>query len=146
MKLSFLALAAWLAFATAAAQATGTILIQQKSGESNEYDNVAIKILHGSLYLTTADGRGTLVISRAACSHQDQLMVCFATNATLVQSGSTSPLDFERGTIYINNTDSPQPLVLSTTKVPAHGILVSLTTKIGTYIGLTGRIDKVVPQ
>jgi hypothetical protein len=143
MKLSVLALAGWLALATAAAQATGTILIQQSSGESNTYDNVAIKILHGSLYLTTADGRGTLVITRAACSHQDQLMVCFATNATLVQSGQTSPLDFDRGTIYINNTDSQQPLVLSTAKVPAHGILVSLTTKRGTYIGLSGRIDKV---
>ncbi len=143
MKLSVLALAGWLVFATATAQATGTILIQQSSGQSNEYDNVAIKILHGSLYLTTADGRGTLVITRAACSHQDQLMVCFATNATLVQSGQTSPLDFDRGTIYINNTDAQQPLVLSTAKVPAHGILVSLTTKRGTYIGLTGRIDKV---
>ncbi|MGA2760518.1 MAG: hypothetical protein ABSF08_09395, partial [Candidatus Cybelea sp.] len=84
------------------------------------------------------------VISRAACSHQGEVLVCLATNATLVQSGMTSPLDFQRGTVYVNNTDSPQQLVLSTTKVPAHGILVSLTTKIGTYIGLTGRIDKVV--
>jgi hypothetical protein len=144
MKPFFLALAAWLSLATAAAQATGTILIQQSSGEANTYDNVAIKIMHGSLYLTTADGRGTLVIARAACSHQDQILVCFATNATLVQSGMTSPLDFDRGTIYINDTDSQQPLVLSTSKVPAHGILVALTTKRGTYIGLTGRIDKVV--
>ena len=94
MKLSFLALAAWLALATAAAQATGTIIIQQSSGQSNTYDNVAIKILHGSLYLTTADGRGTLVISRAACSHQGEVMVCLATNATLVQSGHDEPARF----------------------------------------------------
>ncbi len=144
MKLSLLALAAWLSFATGSAQATGTILIQHSSGETNTYDNVAIKVLHGSLYLTTADGRGTLVITRAACSHQGELMVCFVTNATLVQSGTTSPLDFERGTVYVNDTDSQQQLVLSTTKVPAHGILLSLTTKRGTYIGLTGRIDKVM--
>jgi len=129
MKLTFLALAAWLALATTAAQATGTILIQQSTGQSNTYNNVAIKVLHGSLYLTTADGRGTLVITRAACSHQGELMVCFVTNATLVQSGMTSPLDFERGTVYVNDTDSDQQLVLSTAKVPAHGILLSLTTK-----------------
>ncbi len=144
MKLSVLALAGWVALATAAAQATGKIVIQQSSGQTNTYDNVAIKILHGSLYLTTADGRGTLVISRAACSHQGQLLICLATHAALVQSGMTSPLDFQSGTIYVNDTDSEQQLVLSTTKVPPHGILVSLTTKIGTYIGLTGRIDTLV--
>jgi hypothetical protein len=71
-------------------------------------------------------------------------MACFATNATLVQAGETSPLDFKRGTIYVNDTDDYQPLVMSTTKVPPHSILASFTTKRGTYVSLNGRIDKVV--
>jgi hypothetical protein len=144
MKISVLALGAWLAFGAASASAAGTILIQQADGSSNVYDDVAIKVIHNVLYMTTADGRGTLVISKAACSYQGQLMVCFATSAALVQAGKTSALDFKNGTVYVNNTDDPQPLALSTQKVPPHGILVSLTTKKGTYISLSGQIDKVV--
>jgi hypothetical protein len=144
MKTLLLALIAWLTFGAASAGAAGTVLIQQSSGHIDEYANVGIKILHGSLYLTSADGRGQLVITRAACSHQGQLLVCLATDATLTQLGKTTPLDFDRGTIYVNGTDTPQPLVLSTSKVPAHSVMLSLTTKRGTYVGLTGRIDEMV--
>lgn len=133
-----------ISFTVAPAGATGTVMIRNSDGQTNTYNGVKILISHGALYVTSADGKGTLVINRAACSHQGELLVCFATNATLVQSGSAKPLDFKRGTVYVNSTDSPQPLVLSTAKVPPHSILLSLETKIGTYISLTGQIDKVV--
>jgi hypothetical protein len=131
-------------FGALPAGATGTIIIRQSDGDTNTYDDVKILISHGTLYLTSADGKGTLVVHRAACSHQGQLLVCLPTSATLVQSGAAKPLDFRNGTVYVNSTDSPQPLVLSTQKVPANGILLSLETKIGTYISLRGQIDKVV--
>jgi hypothetical protein len=126
------------------ARAMGTVTIRQADGETNTYHDVKIKVLHGALYMTSADGQGTLVINRAACSYQGQLMVCFATSATLVQAGRARPLDFETGTLYLNTTDDPAPLALSSAKVPAHGILLSFSTKRGTYVNLSGRIDKVV--
>jgi hypothetical protein len=129
---------------TPAARATGTILIQQADGQTNLYHDVVIKVIHNALYMTSSDGRGTLVINRAACSYQGQLMACLPTSATLVQSGQTSPLDFKQGTLYVNSTDDPQPLSASTQKVDAHGIVLSFTTKRGTYVNLSGRIDKVV--
>ncbi|HEV3091640.1 MAG TPA: hypothetical protein VGX91_09425 [Candidatus Cybelea sp.] len=144
MKRSFLLFAALFALGTIAAQASGTITIVHKGGQPEVYDSVAIKVLHGALYVTSEDGKGTLVISRAACSHQGDLMVCLVTHATLVQAGSTSPLDLKTGTIYVNSTDDPLQLVLSTTKVPPHSIWLSMTTDRGTYVSLTGRIDKVV--
>jgi hypothetical protein len=144
MKRSLLALLAWCTFSTVAAGATGTMTIVQPNGTRNVYDGVEIKVIHSALYVTSPDGKGTLVISRAACSYQGKLMICFATNATLVQSGETSPLDFKRGTIYVNDTDDYQPLVMSTQKVPPHSILLSLTTKRGTSVSMNGRIDKVV--
>ncbi|HET6274605.1 MAG TPA: hypothetical protein VFE16_01540 [Candidatus Cybelea sp.] len=131
-------------FSTPAASAKGVILIQQADGETNVYHDVVIKIIQNVLYMTTSDGKGTLVISRAACSYQGQLYVCLATHATLVQSGRTSPLDFKHGTLYVNLTDDPQPLTASTQKVDPQGILLSFTTERGTYVNLTGRIDKVV--
>ena len=144
MKFVVPALLGCFALATIAAGATGTVTIVQPNGNSNVYNNVEIKIIHSALYITSADGKGTMVVNKAACSYQDKLMVCFATNATLVQSGKTSPLDFKRGTIYLNDTDDFQPLVLSTEKVPPHSVLISFTTKRGTSVSLSGRIDKVV--
>jgi hypothetical protein len=128
----------------ATARATGTITIVQDDGHSNVYDDVEIKVIHNALYMTSADGKGTLVINRAACSYQGKVMVCFVTSATLVQSGKTSPLDFKTGTLYVNLTDDPQSLVMSTMKVAPHSVLLSFTTKKGTYVSLTGRLDKVV--
>ncbi|HVN68699.1 MAG TPA: hypothetical protein VMU38_03470 [Candidatus Binatia bacterium] len=132
------------AFAAVPARATGTITIVQSDGESNSYPEAVIKIIHSALYVTSADGKGTLVINKAACSYQGDLMVCFLTNATLVQAGKTSPLDFARGTVYLNLTDDPQPMAMTTKKVDPHSMLLSFTTKRGTYVSASGRIDKVV--
>jgi hypothetical protein len=139
-----LAFVAAFAFGAGAAHAAGTIVIRQITGNVDTYNDVSIKIIHNALFLTSADGKGTLVINRAACSYQGNLLVCFPTSATLVQAGKTSALDLKTGTLYLNLTDSAEQLVLSTKKVPAHSILFSFTTKRGTYINLNGRIDKVV--
>jgi len=132
------------ALAPSVARASGTVTIQQAGGHTDVYNDVVIKVIHGALFMTSADGKGTLIIQRAACAYQGQLLVCFATGATLVQAGKTSPLDFQKGTLYVNSTDDPQQMLLTTTKVPPHSIVFSFTTSRGTYVNLSGRIDKVV--
>ncbi|HEY6327280.1 MAG TPA: hypothetical protein VIW73_12290 [Candidatus Cybelea sp.] len=151
MKLHFLGSLAGLAALVAAtgltavpAGAMGTVTIQQADGTRNTYNDAVIKIIHNALYVTSADGKGTLVINRAACAYQGDVLVCFVTSATLVQSGKTTPLDFRSGTVYVNMTDQPQSLARSTMKVPAKGIVSSFTTTRGTYVNLVGSIDKVV--
>ncbi len=144
---AFIALPAFvvaLAFGTAAVGAKGTVTVLQTDGRVDVYKDVAVKVIHDALFMTSADGKGTLVIHRAACSYQAELMVCFVTSATLVQAGKTSPLAFRIGTLYVNSTDAPQQLALSTKKVAPHSILLSFTTKRGTYVNLSGRIDEVV--
>ena len=126
------------------ARAAGTVTIQQSDGTINNYSDVTIKIIHQSLYLTSADGKGTLIVNRAACSYQGQILVCLPTSVALVQSGATNPVDLATGTIYVNTTDTEQQLVLSSTKLPAHSVMLSITTKKGTYINSTGQIDQVV--
>ena len=142
--LSVLLATASVALTSATARATGTITIVQADGHTNVYDDVEIKVIHNALYMTSADGKGTLLINRAACNQQEKILVCLVTSATLVQAGETSPLDFKRGTLYVNSTDDPQTLVLSTTKIAPHSVILSITTKKGTYVNLSGRIDKVV--
>lgn len=144
MRIALLALLACFVVSPIAAVAKGTMTIVQANGENDVYDDVMINVVHGSLYMTSADAKGTIVIRRAACSYQEKLMVCLLTKATLIQGGSASALDFERGTMYANSTDDYQPLVLSSTKVAPHSILLTFKTSRGTVVSLTGRIDKVV--
>lgn len=139
-----LALGAASAFSATPAGATGVVMIRQANGHTDVYRDVVIKAIHGALYMTSADGKGTLVVHRASCSYQGELMVCFPTSVVLVQAGKTSPIDLRSGTIYVNRTGDPQQLVLSTTKVPPHSVMVSISTKRGTYVNLVGRIDKAV--
>lgn len=126
------------------ARAGGTVVIRQSDGHTNVYHDVAIKVIHGALFMTSADGKGTMVVHQAACSYQGDLMVCFPTAVTLVQAGRTSPITVRSGTIYVNSTDDAQQLPLSTTKVAPHSIMLSLSTKRGTFVSLVGQIDKVV--
>ena len=139
-----LALVTALASGVSTAGAAGTALIKQTDGSLDTYDNVSVAIVHKNLFVSTHDGKGTLVIQRAACAYQGELMVCFPTAVTLVQGGASKAVDLRNGTIYLNLTDQAQPLMLSTTKVPPHSMLLSFTTKLGTYVSVSGRIDRMV--
>lgn len=128
------------------ASATGTINIQHKNGAIKTYRDVEIKILSGSMFLTTEDGDGTIVVTRAACSYQGQVIVCLPTLAALVQNGTTSALNLKNGTIYLNYTGAPQPLSRSSAKLAANSAMLALTLQNGTFINLSGRIDEVIKQ
>lgn len=135
--------AAFFTFAAGAARAEGTVRIQQADGGVSVYDNVKIQILHQTLNVTSADGKGTLIIYRAACFYQGEILACLPTGATLVQGGDVSAIKIVRGTVYVNTTDGAQTLSLSTTQVPAHSVMMALKTAKGTYITMNGTIDKV---
>jgi hypothetical protein len=130
----------------AVASATGTINIQHKDGTINIYDDVTIKVFSGSLFLTSHDGDGTIVVTRAACSYQGKIIVCLPTSAALVQEGKSDALNLKSGTIYLNYADEDQPLARSSAKLPAHSIMLALTTRNGTFVTVRGRIDQVIKQ
>jgi hypothetical protein len=129
-----------------AAHAAGTINILHKGGTANTYRDVEIKVFSGSLFLTTDDGDGTIVVTRAACAYQGQIIVCLPTTAALVQDGESNALSLVSGTIYLNYTDSAQPLSRSSAKLPPNSIMLALTTKNGTFIDVRGQIDELIKQ
>ena len=126
--------------------ATGTINIHHKDGTVNTYRDVEIKVFSGSLFLTSDDGNGTIVVTRAACSYRDKIIVCLPTTAALVQEGKSNALDLRSGTIYLNYTNAEQPMSNSSAKLPANSILLALATKNGTFINVRGRIDQLIKQ
>ncbi len=124
----------------------GTINIHHKDGTVNTYRDVEIKVFSGSLFLTSDDGNGTIVVTRAACSYRDKIIVCLPTTAALVQEGKSNALDLRSGTIYLNYTNAEQPMSNSSAKLPANSILLALATKNGTFINVRGRIDQLIKQ
>ncbi len=127
-----------------AASATGTIEIQHSNGAVNTYRDVQIKVFSGSLFLTSDDGDGTIVITRAACSYREKIIVCLPTAAALVQDGKSNALNLRTGTIYLNYTNSEQPLSRSSAKLAANSVMLTLSTNNGTFINVRGRIDQLI--
>jgi hypothetical protein len=129
----------------AVASAAGTIKIHRQSG-TKIYRDVEIKVFSGSLFLTSDDGHGTIVITQAACSYQGKVIVCLPIAAALVQEGESNALNLKTGTVYLNYTNSAQPLTRSSAKLPANSISAALTLRDGTFIDIRGKIDEVVER
>lgn len=144
VRAALAALSFWLALTSSIACAKGTITVVQSNGETNVYDDVGIKIVSGALFITSEDGKGTIVVHKAACSYQGKVLVCFPTSVTLVQSGKVKPLDLTTGTVYVNSTNDYQSIALSSQKLAPHTLWFTFSTRIGTHASVTGRIDKVV--
>jgi hypothetical protein len=126
------------------AAATGTVLIQQKDGSSRTYENVLVRIRNAELAMTTAAGDGTLVIGKDACEAIGKLEKCLPYDATLYQNGGTFRIPLEPGgTVWLNPTAVKQPLPHSGAGLAPHGVLLSITSKKGTYVSLTGTIDEI---
>jgi hypothetical protein len=137
------ALALSLPLLTCAAGATGTATVQQSDGTTKVYKNVVIAIRDQQMEVTTSDGLGTLVIGKAACTKVAELVECLPYDATLYQGGRKVRIMLKSGTVWLNPTTSNRPLSSSSEHIGPHGVLVSATTKRGTYFSLTGTIDRL---
>jgi hypothetical protein len=135
-------LAAALAVASPwSARAAGTVLVQQRDGSIKTYNNVRITVGNAQMEITSADGQGTLVLGKAACTKVGDLVRCIPYDATLFQNGLKMHIFVQSGTVWLNPTTSNQPLALSSAQLPPHGVLLSLHTRAGTYVSLTGTVD-----
>jgi hypothetical protein len=126
-----------------AANATGTATVQQSDGTTKVYKNVVIAIRDQQMEVTTSDGVGTLVIGKAACTKVAELVECLPYDATLYQGGHKVRIMLKSGTVWLNPTTSSQPLSMTSARLAPHGVLVSATTKRGTYFSLTGTVDRM---
>jgi hypothetical protein len=47
------------------------------------------------------------------------------------------------GTVWLNPSATTQQLTYSSTQLPPRGVLLSIQTKAGTYVSVTGIIDRI---
>ena len=130
--------------ASVPALADGTLRVQESDGDVRTYQNVKVNVVHQTLRITSADGKGTLIINQAACSYVDKIQRCYPLKVSLEQGGVVKPLDLKHGTIYVNTTADTQPMPMSSQQLPSKGVLLSLVTSIGTYVTMTGKVDGIV--
>lgn len=123
--------------------ATGTLRVQHKNGTVQTYTDVYIRILDNEMTLTSNDGKGTVVIGKAACSKIGELIQCLPYDATLEQNGNEARIPLANGTVWLNPTGARQSLSLSSQSLPSHGVLMAVKTKSGTYVSLSGTVDEI---
>ena len=142
--LSVCFLAGVIGISAAHADASGRAKIQQPDGSVKVYNNVHIRVQdHQRLLLTSNDGKGTLIINKAACNAVGGLLECFAYSAELDQNNETLPITLQSGTVWINLTAKTHVRPNSTTQFPPRGVVVAVTTNHGTQVALSGTIDEV---
>lgn len=123
--------------------AAGTVLIQQRDGVTKVYKNVHVRVGNESMTLTSADSVGTLVLGKAACTKEGELLRCIPYDATLEQNGRATHISLAMGTVWLNPSSSSQTLSHSTQRLQPRGVLLSIRTHAGTYVSLSGTVDEV---
>jgi hypothetical protein len=122
--------------------AKGSVRVQQANGSVQNYSGVTFRVVDKKMEIQTNDKAGTLIVTDAACSLGDnKILVCLPYEMSLRQNGTTRVLDFHRGTIYYNKSDSKQTLRYSSTQLPPNGILGALKSNRGTYVTFSGTLD-----
>ena len=126
-----------------AASADGTLRVQQRDGSVKIYQNVRIAIDNETMTITSKDKKGSIVLGKAACTKLDVLVRCYPYDATLHQHGESQQIALASGTVWVNPGSSVEQLSHSTTQLPPRGVLMTVQTKAGTYVSLTGVVDEV---
>ncbi|MBV9699425.1 MAG: hypothetical protein JO078_04795 [Candidatus Eremiobacteraeota bacterium] len=132
-----------IAATSSAASATGTVRVQQRDGTAKTYTNVHIAIKDEAMAITSSDGKGTLVLGKAACTKVDELIECLPYDATLFQNGRLFHIRLQSGTVWLNPSMTRQRLTHSSTELPPRGVELAVTTMRGTYVTMTGVVDEV---
>lgn len=94
------------------ADATGIARVQRRDGSVKTYTAVRIIVRNDSMSITSHDGKGTLLIGKAACTKVAELIRCLPYDATLEQGGGTARIALQTGTVWLNPTDARQPCLL----------------------------------
>ncbi|HUA09038.1 MAG TPA: hypothetical protein VMA98_07155 [Candidatus Acidoferrales bacterium] len=143
LSLALAALAGSFITSALPARAAGVVRIQQKDGSVREYPQSRMAWNGSTLWLHSADGKGVLQITTAACTYIDNLVRCLPYLVVLHQGGANHKIAIDHGTVYMNFTSDPEQMPYSSQKLGANGLLVTIETQHGTYVTARGSLDEV---
>ena len=126
--------------AAASAEAKGLVKVQQADGSIQNYPDSTLYVVGKTLRITTADKKGTLVVTDAACTLADKLLKCLPYSVVLKQNG-TYRIAITGGSIYFNPTHETLRLKYSSMQVQPNGVLGVMRSQHGTYVTISGKLD-----
>jgi hypothetical protein len=129
--------------AAAPAGATGSAHIRHPDGTVSDYPNVRISIDSTSMTLTSSDGAGRVYIGKAGCTRIGALLKCLPYDATLDQDGTMTHIPIKSGDVWLNPTKTPATIPDTGRKLPPLGVVLTMDTKGGSSVLLSGTADEV---
>ena len=127
------------------AGAAGVTRVNQSDGSVQTYTDVRVSLKGQTLWIASADHKGTLEIVDGACSFIGGMQRCLPYAVTLHQHGQSHAIAIDRGTVYLNLSDTPQHLRRSSKLLAPRNVLVALHTNRGTFVSVEGSLDVVQP-
>jgi hypothetical protein len=111
------------------AHATGTVSVRQANGSVKTYKNVKIRMNGSNLAVTSADGKGVLVVGKDACTRSGATTQCLPYDAVLTQYDELYHVPIVSGTLSVNQS--------------SRSVTMKFKTKAHTQVSLTGTIDEM---
>lgn len=121
--------------------AKGEMSVEYPDGETDIYEEMQIFHTPDTLYLKDASGINTVVISKAECTKEGQLLYCDRAKVFLENYGVSEEIVFTQLALFINETSSRQEIQGSRLVLKPKTILLEGVTKKGTFITAFGKID-----
>ena len=134
-----LSLIAFLAM-TVFCEAKGLVKVQQADGSIQLYPDSTFHVVGKTLKITTANNKGTLIVTEAACTMADKLLRCLPYAVLLKQNGDF-PIAITGGTIYYNSGKEKRSLRYTSMQIQPNGVLGVMKSRHGTYVTLSGELD-----
>jgi len=125
----------------ARAAASGQVYVQQFDGSTQSYENVRMKLVGLTLFLSSPNHKDVLEIVTDACSYPGGVQRCLPYKTTLRRDGHTHAIELERGSVFVNMTSDIEHLPHSSQILAPQHVVVHLHTLRGTYINAQGLLD-----
>jgi hypothetical protein len=126
-----------------AGAAKGLTIVHQIDGSVQTYHDVFLRDGGATIWIRSADQKGTLIISDGACSFVNEIQRCLPYAVTLKQHGESHQIVLSHGTVFMNLTAANRALPLSSKVLVPREVLIFLKTERGTYVTVDGVLDRV---
>ena len=123
--------------------ATGTLRVQHLDGKIKTYQHVRVLVKDESMALVSADGKGYLVLGKAACTLIGKNLRCALYDGTLLQFGQKTHVALKDGTLWLNPGKTAEQIADSSVKLAPHGVWLSVVSKKGLHATLSGTADEI---
>lgn len=123
------------------ALAKGEVTVEHDNGDIDSYSDVEISDTSDILYFKTKEGSTMLLITKNECKKEGEILFCDKARAGVDTNGVIEELGVPQIVLFINPTNTRQPVKGSKVTMGANTVLLEMVTEKGSYVTGIGKID-----